>query len=82
VRIPCIPGLNDSQSDVQAIARHVASLGLCRIALLPYNAAAGAKYQWLGRPYPLAALVAQSEGHMASLESACRAEGLAAQIGG
>ena len=49
-RVPCIPGVNDSES-ARAAFRELA--GASPVEFLPYNPAAGAKYPLLGRTYPL-----------------------------
>jgi pyruvate formate lyase activating enzyme len=82
VRVPCIHGVNDGVEQIQATARLVKGYGVERIALLPYNTAAGAKYKWLDRPYPLEATQGQSDEYMARLAEICRDEGLAVQVGG
>lgn len=52
VRIPLIPGVNDSSENLEATARLVAGVGsLLRVELLPYHKTAGAKYEMLGKPY-------------------------------
>lgn len=52
VRVPLIPGVNDSAGTKAAIAERLAgSAGLQRVELLPYNRLAGAKYAKLGRTY-------------------------------
>ncbi len=46
VRVPLIPGVTDTDENQTAIAETVHGLpGLVRVDLLPYNRAAGAKYQ-------------------------------------
>ena len=50
LRVPVIPGVNDSPSDRASIA---ALVGDSPVEYLPYNRAAGAKYAMLGRVYPL-----------------------------
>ena len=82
VRVPCIPGINDGEGQIRSIAKFVSRLGIRRSVLLPYNAAAGAKYEWLDRPFTLPDGETQSEEYMASLTGICRAEGLTIQIGG
>lgn len=52
VRVPIIPGFNDSPDDIYAIAHFVrAELGGLEIELLPFNSWAGTKYERLDRPY-------------------------------
>lgn len=82
VRVPCIPSVNDSLDQIEAIARFVAGLGLSRIVLLPYNGAAGAKYEWLGRGFALQDSVTQSDETMNELANICRRMGLTVQVGG
>lgn len=82
VRVPCIPGLNDDPENISATAALASRLGLRRIDLLPYNETAGAKYAWLGRPYPLEGLKTQSPAQMAALADLCRSFGLSPQVGG
>lgn len=50
LRVPKIPGVNDSMSDSAAFLEIA---GLSPIEFLPCNPAAGAKYPLLGREYPL-----------------------------
>jgi pyruvate formate lyase activating enzyme len=54
VRVPCIPDINDSPEQIAGIARLAKKYGIKHIELMPYNAGAGAKYEWLCRPYELA----------------------------
>ena len=51
---------------------------LPRLAMLPYNPASGAKYEWLGRPYSLTA-PSPSPAHIDLLATA-QAGGLQARI--
>ena len=54
VRIPLIPGLNDSKNEISRIAEIIQSLPHAeRIGLLPYHNYGEAKYTLLGRPYEL-----------------------------
>jgi pyruvate formate lyase activating enzyme len=54
VRIPVVPGVNDSADEMEAFARHLASRRIGAIELLPYHRIGAAKYARLGRDYPLA----------------------------
>lgn len=53
VRLPVIPGINDSEEDLAACARFLAQLGLRRLDLLPYHCIGIEKYWRLGRSYRL-----------------------------
>jgi pyruvate formate lyase activating enzyme len=82
VRVPCIPGINDGQDQIRETLEFVANAGITRIALLPYNTAAGAKYDWIGAPYGLAERASQSEEQMQALAEICNVTGLEVQLGG
>lgn len=52
IRIPLVPGVTDTDVNLQASAELVARLkGLVRVDLLPYNRAAGGKYASVGRQF-------------------------------
>jgi pyruvate formate lyase activating enzyme len=53
IRVPLIPGITDSEENLAGIYAFMRQAGLRRVALLPYNPSAGAKYEWLDRPYEL-----------------------------
>ena len=82
VRVPCIPGINDSEEQIRVTASLVRRFGINRIAILPYNAVAGAKYEWIGRPLALPVKETQSAEYLSSLAAICRHEGLEVQVGG
>ena len=49
IRVPLVPGVTDTDENLNAIAETVRNLpGLVRVDLLPYNRAAGGKYSNLG----------------------------------
>ncbi|HUT35981.1 MAG TPA: glycyl-radical enzyme activating protein [Planctomycetota bacterium] len=77
VRVPLIPGCNDSPADVAAIARLARDCGARRITLLPFNPAASGKYSWLRRPYPLPDARRQSDEALRGLEAIVVEAGLA-----
>jgi pyruvate formate lyase activating enzyme len=52
IRVPLIPGVTDTDINLAAIAETVRGLpGLLRVDLLPYNKAAGAKYESVGMEF-------------------------------
>lgn len=54
IRIPLIPGVNDSEENLLAIGRFIAELsGIQSVHLLPYHASGRSKYARLGRHYRL-----------------------------
>lgn len=50
VRIPLIPGFNDSAEDMKHIAARLGEIGIKRVELLPFNPSFATKWQMLGRP--------------------------------
>jgi pyruvate formate lyase activating enzyme len=54
IRIPLIPGYNDSMENLRNIADFAKRLqSVEKISLLPYNTAAGARYHCIGQHYGL-----------------------------
>ena len=53
VRIPLIPAITDTDENLRGLFAFMQSVGLPSAALLPYNPAAAAKYEWLDLAYPL-----------------------------
>ena len=52
IRVPLVPGVTDTNENLAAIAEIARNLpGLVRVDLLPYNLAAGAKYEAAGRQF-------------------------------
>jgi len=52
IRIPVIPGVNDSDENFSAAADRLEGVGtLEKVELLPYHVTAGAKYEMVGRAY-------------------------------
>lgn len=84
IRIPVVPGLNDSAANIQATARFAAGLGanIRRLELLPYHNLGASSFQRLGRDYPLDGVLPQTEERMAELKALVEACGMPAQIGG
>ena len=88
VRIPLIPGCNDSEGNLHRVAEFVEPLtSVEKVVLLPYNIAASAKYQFIGKKYGLEHLVPHSNEEMAAfveifLRLGVRAELSSKPIGG
>lgn len=84
VRIPVIPGFNDTCREISAIAGYTKELGnVRRLHLLPYHRLGQDKYEGLGRTYPMGNVEPPSNEKMQKL--LCAAEkysGIECQIGG
>ena len=52
VRVPFIPGANDSPEDCKNIARLITACGAGRVDILPFHRLGSAKYKALGLSYP------------------------------
>ncbi|MGN0972697.1 MAG: glycyl-radical enzyme activating protein [Aristaeellaceae bacterium] len=51
-RVPLIPGVNDTEDNMQATAAFISSVNpAVPVELLPYHMTAGAKYDMIGKPY-------------------------------
>jgi pyruvate formate lyase activating enzyme len=82
VRVPVIPGFNDSAGEVGAIARFAGHLGIRELHLLPYHEFGRGKYRRLGRQY-LWQVKSEAQNHdLAELKEAAASEGLKVVIGG
>ena len=84
IRVPVIPGFNDTEEEITAIAAYAESLPRVeQIHLLPYHKYGEGKYEGLGRPYPLKDIPMLPEGRMEKLKAAVeRKTALYCQIGG
>lgn len=84
IRVPVIPGFNDSEKEILEIAAYADSLpGVGRIHLLPYHKYGQGKYEGLGRPYPMGDAPMIPEEKINSWRDAVEKHtALACQIGG
>jgi pyruvate formate lyase activating enzyme len=79
-RIPLIPGITDTDANLRGLFGFLQETGLDRVALLPYNPSAGAKYQWLDRTYEITGEPQRAE-RLVALVALAENFGLAAAIG-
>lgn len=83
IRIPVIPGLNDSAGEMNALADFVVTVpGVRQVNLLPYHPTGLGKLQRLGRSSRLAETQTPSPEHMAGLMEIFQNNGLNVKIGG
>jgi pyruvate formate lyase activating enzyme len=80
VRIPLIPGHNDSDSNIRRTAAHLQSLGICRVDILSFNDIAGSKYQWLGAEFRLSRLKRHSKEDLETIRETFDSHGMTATI--
>jgi len=84
IRIPLIPGYNDSDENILNTAIFTVKLGknLQRIELLPYHKFGTQTYGYLNREYKLADIEPPSDEDMIRLKEIVESCGIRAQIGG
>jgi pyruvate formate lyase activating enzyme len=82
IRLPLIPGINDSRQNVEATARFTLELGVQRLDLLPYHRLGASKYANLDRRYRLDGLPPPSEEKVQQLKALVESFGLECQVGG
>ena len=84
IRVPVIPGFNDSPEEIRAIAEFVKSLkNVKRMHLLPYHRLGQDKYDGLGRQYMMGDIIPPSNKRMNKLlEIASEFSDVECQIGG
>jgi pyruvate formate lyase activating enzyme len=81
IRIPLIPGFNDSESNVTRAAHFAGEIGAEKISLLPYHNLGSSKYPKLGRTYPMEDAPLLGEEKVKELKSRLEAMGLKVEIG-
>jgi len=83
VRVPVVPGHNDSHENFAAMAGFLGGLeGVEAVELLPYHNMGSPKYMALGREYPLEGLRSPEPGELRELGRLLEAEGLRVVIEG
>ncbi len=84
VRIPVIPGINDTLNDTEALVEFLTPYKnkIDEIHLLPYHNLGISKYDALCRPYLLQDLVIPSEEHMEAIKSNFVRKDFKTKIGG
>lgn len=82
VRIPLIPGYNDSEGNLGKMAAFVAPLDAVeKISLLPYNVVSGAKYPCIGETYSLEHVVAHTRDEENALAKMLSGYGKEVEVG-
>jgi pyruvate formate lyase activating enzyme len=79
IRVPLIPDVTDTAENLGSLFAFMCEAGLQRVALLPYNPSAGAKYEWLGQSYEIEAEPQDGE-CLSRMVAQAQAEGLEAEV--
>jgi pyruvate formate lyase activating enzyme len=82
IRMPIVPRLNDSESNLTAAAKLMDRLNIKEIHLLPYHNYGESKYDMLGRDYSLKDLNTLSEQNLEAPKRIFEQHGLKVNIGG
>lgn len=83
IRTPVIPGFNDTDHEIRAIAQYAAKLpGVRQMHILPYHRLGFDKYTGLSREYLMGGILPPSADKMRELKSAVESTGLICAIGG
>ncbi|MCX5653142.1 MAG: glycyl-radical enzyme activating protein [Planctomycetota bacterium] len=83
VRVPIIPGFNDSAEQLDALARFAAATpGVRQVNVLPYHEAGAYKSSRVGRPYRLEKIAPPSAERMEAVAARFRGFGLNVKVGG
>lgn len=83
IRVPVIPGFNDTESEISSIAEFASSLdGVTELHLLPYHKLGLDKYNGLGRDYGMGNAQLLTNEKKDSLKHAAEKSGLNITIGG
>jgi pyruvate formate lyase activating enzyme len=81
VRIPLIPGFNDSESNLTRVAHFSAEIGAQKISILPYHNLGSSKYPKLGRTYPMGDTPLLADEKVGAAKGWLQAAGLKVDIG-
>jgi len=76
VRVPIVPGCNDSEENIEAIARFVVESGGKMMELLPYHRFGVSKYSQLDMEYELKEVQRPAEEHMQGLRGIVKSLGI------
>jgi pyruvate formate lyase activating enzyme len=82
VRVPIVPGFNDTPDTIRAIADHVVRLGIGALHLLPYHRLGESKYRLLGQAVRFESKTPPTAALLQDLQAAAARENLAVRIGG
>lgn len=81
IRIPVIPGCNDSEDNIRATARFVLEAGLEVINILPFHRLGESKYRQVGRTYRFAEQEPPTDDVMQRVKQIIESEGVVCFVG-
>lgn len=81
IRVPVIPGANDSNENLEATARFTKKIGAKEVNIMAYHRLGTGKYAGLGREYPFGMdVITPSEARMKEVKGIFEAHGLTCAI--
>ncbi len=81
LRMPVVPGFNDSLANTQATAAFLAEIGQSEINLLPFHRLGTSKYEQLGLPYAYADKAPPTQESLEALAFVYEQQGIACHLG-
>lgn len=81
LRIPLIPGFNDSEENLAKLSRLGREIGAEKVSILPYHKLAEEKYKQMGQQYTMASLEPPSQEHLQQIQKFIESFGLQVTIG-
>ena len=81
IRVPLIPGHNDSKENIKALADFMKELGLNKVDLLPYHSLGKVKYYRLGMEYKLENLKPYAGDEVAKIKADLESYGFQVGVG-
>ena len=80
MRMPLIPGCNDSSGNIKSVAEFMSQTGLQRIDVLPYHQLGASKYKRLGKEYQLSKVKSYEEEEVQRIKGLLESYGLEVSI--
>jgi len=81
IRIPLIPGFNDSEANIKKTAEFASDIGAEKVSVLPYHELGSSKYPALGRVYPMQGTKPPEKKVMERVRKTIESYGLKVEIG-
>jgi pyruvate formate lyase activating enzyme len=81
IRLPMIPGYNDSVEHARAVATSMARMPVEKISILAYHEWGKPKYGFLGRDYPFEGNICEDQERLETMKGIIESEGLSVTIG-
>jgi pyruvate formate lyase activating enzyme len=81
IRMPLIPGYNDSEVNIKKVAEFASDIGAEKVSVLPYHELGSSKYPDLGRVYPMQGTKPPEKKVMERVRKTIESYGLKVEIG-